>query len=713
MPGLCKCQKRSDSDYDVVPHLTENVMAAPSPLLNRIENSQKNGTLSPREAAVLIDMLNAGRGEVEKIIGFIEQYLPAPVTLPRKRVAGLIADETRIAGVRKRIKSDRISATLWAQLQEQNRKVMDPKHELFIDWKAHKNPKLWDRRMGHWPMTRAMQDLAWEGAISRDRKLTEFAAGILVTIAKHRQGWGPMHCNYGRPYMGWLNDNLLDVGHITLGSAITYDLVRPVLSKADRAEIAAYFEPYFHKALTNRFGSLNSPGHNFAPIGFGGTGLLALSLYDEYPVERRGVLEDLLVWAEAYAVFSLDYIAGKDGAAVEGSGYCSASLAYAILFAQGLKRVLGRDLFKHPTLNRFARYLAIETLPGGAAFNNFNDNHYQTNVSLWPMIARQSGDPIGDWVWLNHDGPDLKRTAPKEFAAYSEKPYVLLFRDPAKDSVTPEALRLPRVHHFTELDHLTMRTGWGERDLHITFQCTKPRPNIHTQADRLNFTAYALGERFVIDSGYGMVPIPGSTEVKRMGGHAESHNQVLIDGVGQTHRANIAAGSIERWEREGEWVWVVGEATGSYPAAKTAKRFLAVRLTADEPVLVQVDWIVPADGKRHRYDCLLQSDPSNKVTLGKAGTASIKGGRVGGVMNLVYATDATAKLSVEEWLGHPRLRFASSGVENLATLVMSPGAVKRAGVGVAWTDSRGGGAVSVERVGKGAVVKVGGVSARL
>lgn len=682
-------------------------------LQRRISKIEKTGRLSKRDAAALIDMSNAGRNEVARIVDFADRYLPAPVALPRKRVVGLIADAARISATRARIKSDPVCAEIWKSLEESNQAAMDPKSSAYIDWRERENRKLWDRRHSHWVLSRTMQDLAWGGAISGDAKLTKYAANILVTIARHRQGWGPMHCNYGRPYMGWLNDNLLDVGHITLGLAVTYDLVRGVLGLADRAEIANYFEPYFHKALTYRFSSLNSPGNNFAPIGFGGAGLMALALFDEYPNERKQVLADLLAWSQAYATFALDYIAGSDGAAVEGSGYCSASMTYAMLFAQGLNRALGRDLFKHPTLDRFARYLAIETLPGGGAFNNYNDNHYETNVALWPMIARGSGHPIGDWIWRTHEGPDARILAPqKRDRSYSDRPYVLLFREPANDRVSPEMLKLPRIHHFSQLDHLTMRTGWDRNDLHVTFQCTKPRPHVHVQADRLNYTVYALGERFVVDSGYGMVPIPGSTEVNRMGGLAESHNQVLIDGVGQSHRADIPAGSIERWERNGEWVWAIGEATGSYPAAKCVKRFLAVRLTAENPVVVQADWIVPADGKVHRYECLLQSGEGNKLKVGSK-HAVITGAQGGAVMNVAYQSGSPVKTRADEWLNHPRLHFVSKSVEHWGVLVMCGGQIRRTSERIAWMDALGPGIAHVTRSAGGMKVDLGLFSVKM
>lgn len=64
---------------------------------------------------------------------------------------------------------------------------------------------------------------------------------------------------------------------------------------------------------------------------------------------------------------------------------------------------------------------------------------------------------------------------------------------------------------------------------------------MHSQADRLNFTMYALGERFIIDTGYGLVPIKGSSEVRRLGKLGESHNQVMIDGEASSASPTLRA----------------------------------------------------------------------------------------------------------------------------------------------------------------------------
>jgi hypothetical protein len=365
-------------------------------------------------------------------------------------------------------------------------------------------------------------------------------------------------------------------------------------------------------------------------------------------------------------------VGGKDGAAVEGSAYGSASLHYIAQFAEGLLRRFGRNLFAHPAWGRFARYLAMETLPGGGAFNNFNDNHYRTHVSLWPLVARRTGDPSGHWVWNQHQRPADSPAWLTEGRANSlaELPFILLHRDPVADRLTPRDLKLPTVHLFPDQQHLVMRTGWSKPDLHVTFQCTRGRPGGHNQADRLNVTAYALGERFLIDSGYGMQPIPGSTEVKRLGALPESHNQALVDGQGQIKTTAGDACRLVARGRKGCWVWALADATHAYEHMRIARRLVAVRLDAAAPCIILADWIVPEKAGSHRFSWLLHTAPGNRFDIaGGPGAATIRGAG-GRDLNLLHQAAGRVRLTRDEWIDHPRLIASSTGPRFLAVTVI-------------------------------------------
>lgn len=663
-------------------------------LERRLQTLGRRSLLHRREADILRDMARAERPETALRLNFLECYLPPP---PGGAFAGrdsLIGSAAELAAARRRLRADPLCARLAERLRQEARAYLCTGGAKWIDWQARRRPHLWNTRGAHWKFAAALDCLAWTWRFDGARACAVAARGILLALARSRHGWKPLGCNYGNPYQGWLNDNLLDLGHATQMPAIAYDAVRPLMTARERAEIAAYYEPFFYRALSHRYYGIAHPGHNFAPVGFGGAGLLALALWEDVPPERRAVLGDVLAWAEAYARFTLDTVGGSDGAAVEGSGYGSASLRYLALFAEGLRRRSGRDLFAHPGWGRFARYLALETLPGGGAFNNFNDNHYQTHVGFWPLVARRSGAAVADWVWLHHDGLPRRPSWAATQAGWSDRPYALLFREPAHDGFRPEAMGIRPVHTFKDQHHWVARTGWGTDDLHVSFQCTRGRPGGHSQQDRLNFTVYALGERFAIDSGYGMVPIPGSTEVRRLGKLAESHNQVLVDGRGQRDTIAPDAGRIVRTGTRGVWAWAVGDAIGAYEGLRLVRRAILVRRTAAAPVVVVFDRIVPAKAGRHRFDWLLQTAPGNRVVPERNGCFAIQARRA--TLHGCQVSNGRSALAQDVWLEHPRLRLVAEGREYLAVTVFATGQVCRAAesarrLAVEWADACGAG----------------------
>lgn len=638
----------------------------------QIQKARLEGRLSAAEKANLDDMLNADWPWAPGRALFAAQYLPAPCRLAAmKRTGGLMTSPADTAAVARRLKTDPLSAAMLVELERRCGEYRRPGSPTSIDWREQKKEILWNSRKGHWLFGKALQELAWGWAFTGRAAYAVEVKGILLALARNRQGWKPLGCNYGRPYNGWLNDNLLDLGHATLGPAIAYSLLRGRFTAAERQEMAAYYEPFFCRALGYRYDGVDKPGHNFAPVGYSGIGLMALALAEDIPAARRGVLEDALAWAEAYARFTLDHVGGKDGAAVEGSAYGSASLHYIAQFAEGLLRRFGRNLFAHPAWGRFARYLAMETLPGGGAFNNFNDNHYRTHVSFWPLVSRRTGDPAGHWIW---NSQQLAKGAPSwldegRLGSLADLPYVLLHREPAADALTARALKLPTVHLFPDQQHLVARTGWEKNDLHVTFQCTRGRKGGHNQADRLNVTMYALGERFLVDSGYGLQPIPGSTEVKRLGTLAESHNQVLVDGKGQVTTIAPEACRILGWGRQNGWVWALADAAPSYQKMRIARRLVAVRLDAKSPCLVMADWLVPAEPGVHRFTWLLHTAPGNRFVLGKAGAFQIAG-TGGQSLNAIHRQAGHIRLTQDEWIDHPRLRAESRGKAFLGLTIL-------------------------------------------
>ncbi|MDA0747783.1 MAG: heparinase II/III family protein, partial [bacterium] len=499
-------------------------------------------------------------------------------------------------------------------------------------------------------------------------------------------------------YKGWLTDNTLDLGHATLPFAVGFDLVYDLLSAEDVREIADYYEPYFHRIAGLRYECVRQMPANTPIIGHCGVGLMALSLADAYPEERRGILAEAVRSARAYAMAGLDGAIKEDGACVEGSGYSSASMHYLAVFSEGLRRVCGVNLFEHPTWKRNPRYLCLEMLPGGRAINNYNDNHYDgVTTGFWMFVSRNTGDQTGAWVWDHFSGPSGSGSFHRGDVTV-ELPYLLLNRDPDTPVPEPEAMGISPVHHFDKIHHLVMRTGWAADDLHVTFQCTPYDPDVHAhaQADRLNVTMYGLGERLLVDSGYGLVPIEGSTQVKRMGKLGESHNQVQIDGVAQ-EATPVQEGNckIDRWEQVGDWVWAVSDATAFYKGARSVRRAVVTRLDKEAPLVLLADLVVPEPGE-HGFEWLLQTEEGNRYEVGEDGITLI-GHRTGARVRIGQCANLPVEWGQDVWISHPRLIGSSTGSYLVAlTAIGKVDSLKADGLTLSWKDSRGTGKATVE-----------------
>jgi hypothetical protein len=649
-------------------------MEMPGKVLERIRELGEVGQFTAEDVALLEDVANGGNPGGERWIDFACNYLPEPMALPEERIRpGILADSGDIENARRLMETDPINKAVWEKLEGICEEIMRPGSDDYIEFETRSQNHIWGRRQGHWLLSNAVEHLGWAYQLSGEQSYGEYAKGILLTIARTRHGWGPMACNYGTPYKGWLTDNSLDLGHATLPFAVAYDLIHDLLSDEDKVCIADHYEPFFHRICGIRYECVRQMPANSPIIGHCGVGLMALSLADAFPEERRGVLVEAVRSARAYAMAGLDGAIKPDGACVEGSGYSSASMHYLAVFSEGLRRVCGVNLFEHPTWKRNPIYLCCEMLPGGGAINNFNDNHYDgVTTGYWMMAARSTGDQAGPWVWEHFSGPggsgELFRGG-----GTVELPYVVVYRDPEAGESNPEDLGISKVHHFDSIQHLVMRTGWEPEDLHVTYQCTPYEADVHahTQADRLNFTMYGLGERLVIDSGYGIVPIEGSSQVKRMGKLGESHNQVLIDGKAQNTtpvQDGVDGHSKEiRWGQQNDWVWSVGEATAFYEGARVVRRAVLTRLNKVDPMVLIAD-VVVTEGGDHSFDWLLQTETGNKYEIGENRT-KLTGCRTGAEVQVIQVSNLPVSWDQDEWISHPRLIGSSKG-SNLISLTL-------------------------------------------
>lgn len=221
-------------------------MLSASELKRKLRRHHQKGQLTEEDITILEDVVNAGFEFASQFVEFSCRYLPSPISLcARSRHPCLVASEREIDSARRRIGEEPVISAIWTKLKQHCDKLITPGSEDYIDYEHRKRPLIWSERGGHWTLNSALEHLAVAYRLSGHLPYARHAKGIMLALARSRHGWFPLGTSYGKPYKGWLLDNILDSGHAVFGVAVAYDLLYGLLSEEERATIARYCEPYF------------------------------------------------------------------------------------------------------------------------------------------------------------------------------------------------------------------------------------------------------------------------------------------------------------------------------------------------------------------------------------------------------------------------------------------------------------------------------------
>ena len=559
----------------------------------------------------------------------------------------------------------------------------------YIDFVERAAP-WWTTRPGGRKLPAAIEHLAAGGPTLGEERYTQAAIDILRTVVEQRIVENCGGTNYGRPYHTW-RDNPLDTGASSLGLAIGLDLLRPSLADDEATAFGTYLVPFVDAILDDP----PDPDEqrvdwNIALIGYAGTAMLAMVL------QRLGVLDDdryrRSVGAGRHrARLFLDRGHDGDGAFFEGPAYGSASVHYLCPLAYALARNGDRELVEHEGLARIAEGLAYELVPGTGRLNPLNDCGDSVDVGWLTLVAAEQGNGLAQWVWQrvmgfdSTDGPALQTG--RHGLESAQVPRMLTFLDAGVKPTAPHDAGCGRVRHFRNRGLVDVRSGWAVDDFLLSFLCDVYPAGGHRQADRGQFSLHALGESFAIDSGYGLEPLPDTTEVLRLGALGEAHNLPLVHGCMQQRGAGDGDGLVHA-RLEGRVGYLEAELGASYATGWRFRRRVVVLPDADG----QPAWIAIVDRAhfelsepRPMLSWLLHTDAGNEVELVRD-TATITGGRRGNRCRVDFATTWPGRWRLETFFGHPRLRYDwfQSSLLCVATLIPyregePPPTVKRTG----------------------------------
>jgi len=531
--------------------------------------------------------------------------------------------------------------------------LLTPGDPAYIDYEERQSD-WWLARPGGRRLPSAIECLA-TGGILVDERYTREATAILRTVVEHRIAENCAGTNYGRQYRTW-RDNPLDAGACSHMLAIGLDLLGPSLKESELRAFGEYFVPFVDYILENPPDPEEErPDWNIALIGYVGTALLSLVLRDIGVLDEDRCARSVERGRHRARLF-LDKGHDGEGAFYEGPAYGSASVSYLCPLVLYLAESGDRELVEHEGFGRMVEGLVYEMIPGTGQINPLNDCGSTLGAPWVALVAAEQRSGLAQWTWQRLIG--CADAAPDEVDWTESVGRYLLYTDLSVEPLAPAETGLSPNRHFHRRGLIDIRSGWESESFFLSFLCDVYPAGGHRQEDRNQFALHALGESFAVDSGYGLEPLPDTTEVLRLGALGEAHNLPLVHGRMQ-RRGTVSGDGIVRVDLDGPMAYVESEAGESYGEGWRFRRRAVVLPDGEgEPAcLVVGDYLTYDLGSAAtQLSWLLHTDGLNSVEL-ERDRLTIIGGRQGNLCEVRMVTPWPGRWREERYLDHPRLRY--------------------------------------------------------
>jgi len=456
--------------------------------------------------------------------------------------------------------------------------------------------QLWQRNVGNTMGTLAM---AW--ALTEDRKYLDSASA-----------WARASCGYKSwGGLGWADGVDLAASHQLLGLGLIYDwcydalenetktLIRETLVGRTRTMVNTTVtdEIWWHRADSATriwYQWQNAYMQNHLWVNMCGVTVAALAIFDE--VDE----------AEGWIGISLEKISttmnalGDDGASHEGVGYWDYGVENLLKFMNISRDLLDVDMFDNDWFRNTSKYRMYLSLPVNSWTSRSNAidigdcsrSSWYSDYNL-RALAKEYAD--GHAQWLANRVDDGMENSPRN------RWLNMLWYEPSVTAKTPGDL--PSLHHFSDMDIVSARSGWSGDESMLVFKCgpylghkaVRELPYDaasaqHVHPDAGNLIVFGGGEFLLRDDGYSCK-------------WTDQHNTLLIDGQGQTGEGGIFFDGSELHGRKNQphivkvtsspkLDHIIGDATDAYPEALGLKQFTRHILFVKPDVLIVADDIV-------------------------------------------------------------------------------------------------------------------------
>ncbi|MEI7728917.1 MAG: heparinase II/III family protein [Verrucomicrobiota bacterium] len=457
--------------------------------------------------------------------------------------------------------------------------------------------------------------------------------------------WSLASCGYPHWGVGKAEGSDLGAGHQLFGLALVYDWLYRDLDAGTLQTIRRALQE--RGAVMYRATSTQSwRDHilqNHLWVNITGLSAAAFAVFDEEGFEATAV-----PWlARALAKFHrTEQALGPDGANQEGISYWGYAVEYMLKYWNMAGDLLGEhpssDWWRHTA--RYRLYLALprnswareQTCVDMGDFSN--PPGYGPDYSL-RRLAVMNRDGRAQWL-----AGELDRAG---FVTPTASWLNLLWYDPALPEQPPAGL--PTLHHFTDMEIVSARTGWSGGDSLLVFRCGPAIGHSATRAfdtgvgsghahpDANHFVLFANGEWLLRDDGY-------------MWKMTDQHNTLLVDGKGQVGEGGMwfdgnpqmklkLQPSVLRAKSAPEFDEIVGDATQAYPATMGLRRYVRHLLFLKPDVLIVADDIQLSAA--HKLE--LRLHPRNKAARNPDGAYLARGSKA--VLRIQPLTPAGVAIS--------------------------------------------------------------------
>jgi hypothetical protein len=569
-----------------------------------------------------------------------------------------------------------LRAEVLARLKTMCERLLDPNDAIYLDYRERVKP-MWRERKGIFTWHPSLSLLAFGYAFTGDERYGVAARDALIVTIENDLADVEAQC-YGNSYRGWRREPGHDKFNYAWSACNVYDLCYELFSEEQRQTFIEHALESIAIIKDDKLLLSQDIGQTISNRG--GRGLLAVfglwPLAIEGDVELPEIEEYLVsatISAESYLHVSFD----QDGACFDGPSYGSV-LNHVYYFSRMLARSGRADLLRGRRWREYSHHLVHEILPGGYTLNNLNDCSTPCGTVAPVLFLMGSAEgAVIPWLARQLDlHPCRIEEADDDVGSalfdVASPLFLMNWRDDVPTK-TPQELGYPLSRLFSQRGIASMRTGWEENDYLVSHRCGKEMFRMHKQSDQNHLALYALGEKFLVDEGYGQSDFNRmasmSETVNRYFGRSDVHNTVLIDGRGQNGNqidVGWAEGRLIDFQHTSQFDTSLGDAGAAYGKDHTIesamRRTVFVR-AAEHPFLIVIDNLCVGDGVAHVYEVLWRTARDNRIETDK-GTFRIIGQSSDCYGRVLFPDEAELETRVHFNL--PQLRVKTRG----ATLKM-------------------------------------------